>query len=63
MNIKSAVELGAQAVLDHQQKHPECDGQPKLLAEEEERRGLAVSEMMPHGTPVTCVSPNRKNVA
>ena len=46
VNIKSAVELGAQAVLDHQRKHPECDSQPKLLAEEEERRGLAVSEMM-----------------
>ena len=36
VNINSAVELGAQAVLDHQQKHPECDGQPKLLAEAEE---------------------------
>ena len=46
VNNKSAVELGAQAVLDHQRKHPECDGQPKLLAEEEERRGLPVSEMM-----------------
>ena len=46
VNIKSAVELGAQAVLDHQRKHPECDGQQKLLAEEEERRGLPVSEMM-----------------
>ena len=46
VNINSAVELGAQAVLDHQQKQPECDGQPKLLAEAEERRGLAVSEVM-----------------
>ena len=46
VNIKSAVELGAQAVLDHQRKHPECDGQQKLLAEEEEHRGLPVSEMM-----------------
>lgn len=46
VDINSAVELGAQAVRDHQEKHPNCDGQPKLLAEAEERRGIAVSEMM-----------------
>ena len=46
LNIQSAVQLGAQAVLDHQRLHPECDGQPKLMAEAEECRGLAVSEVM-----------------
>lgn len=46
VNVKSAVELGSHAVLEHQRTHPECDSQPKLLAEAEEHRGLAVSEMM-----------------
>ena len=46
VDVNSAVELGAKAALDHHEKHPECDGQPRLLAEAEERRGLAVSEVM-----------------
>ena len=46
VDINSTVELGAEAVREHQLKHPNCDGQPKLLAEAEERKGIAVSEMM-----------------
>ena len=46
MNIQSAVQLGAQAALEHQRLHPGCDGQPNLMAEAEECRGLAVSEAM-----------------
>ena len=44
INIVSIVELGAKAVLDHQEIHPECDGHPEGPAEAEERRVSAVSE-------------------
>ena len=34
VNIKTAVELGAQAVFDHQRSHHKCsDGHPELMAE------------------------------
>ena len=46
VDINAAVGLGAQAVLQHQEAHPDCDGQPTLMADAEERRGLAVSELM-----------------
>ena len=44
INSVSIVELGAKAVLDHQEIHPECDGHPEGPAEAEERRVSAVSE-------------------
>ena len=46
VNVNSAVNLGVQAVLDHQRAKPECDGKPELMPNAEVCRGLAVSEMM-----------------
>ena len=46
VKVNSALNLGVDAALDHQRESPECNGRPQLVTGAEERRGLAVAEMM-----------------
>ena len=46
VDVDLAVELGIQAAVEHQQTHPHCDGQLRIQAQAEQRRGLAVSEAL-----------------
>ncbi len=49
VNVRSAVNLGIQATLDHQRTNPKCEDQPKLMPDAEIRRGLGVSETLACG--------------